>query len=47
MKNFKKLREECESKEKERKSKKKTVEVMPKMNDNSGQKDNNQSMSVK
>lgn len=42
MKNFKKLREECESKEKERKSKKKTVEIMPQIKDNNGQK-----MSVK
>lgn len=42
MKNFKLLREECESKEKERKSKKKTVEIMPQ-----GPDDNGQKMSVK
>tara|TARA_B100001741_G_scaffold163444_1_gene135116 strand:- start:463 stop:591 length:129 start_codon:yes stop_codon:yes gene_type:complete len=38
MKSFKQLREECECKDKERKSKKKTVEVMPQIRDNNGQK---------
>tara|TARA_Y100000287_G_scaffold43375_1_gene33715 strand:- start:1484 stop:1612 length:129 start_codon:yes stop_codon:yes gene_type:complete len=38
MKNFKQLREECECKDKERKSKKKPVEVMPQIKDNNGQK---------
>ncbi len=38
MKNFRQLREECESKDKERNSKKKTVEVMPQIKDNNGQK---------
>jgi hypothetical protein len=42
MKIFKLFREECECKEKERKSKKKTVEVMPQIKDDNGQK-----MSVK
>ena len=37
MKNFKQLREECECKDKERKSKKKPVEVMPQIKDNNGQ----------
>ena len=38
MKSFKQLREECGCKDKERKSKKKTVEVMPQIKDNNGQK---------
>ena len=38
MKSFKQLREECGCKDKERKSKKKTVEVMPQIRDNNGQK---------
>jgi len=40
MKNFKQLREECECKDNERKEKKKksTVEVMPQVKDNNGQK---------
>ena len=38
MKNFRQLSEESESKDKERKSKKKTVEVMPQIKDNNGQK---------
>ncbi len=38
MKNFRQLREECKSEDKERKSKKKTVEVMPQIKDNNGQK---------
>lgn len=40
MKNFKLLREECECKDKERKSKKKTVEILPQIKDDNGQKMN-------